>query len=188
MLEQTAAAPPAESAPLDVVETRYDSELAQRLVAEVQAEYVARYGGQDDSPVDPGHFAPPTGAFLVVSAGGEPVGTVALRRHEEDPTGATAELKRLYVRAVHRRRGHARRILHLAEERARSLGYRRLVLETGTEQPEAMALYASEGYHPVPTFGHYADAPLSRAFGRDLRTRDQHALLDTGGGAGSTAG
>ena len=81
VLEQTAAAPPAESAPLDVVETRYDSELAQRLVAEVQAEYVARYGGQDDSPVDPGHFAPPTGAFLVVSAGGEPV--------EQLPVGAS---------------------------------------------------------------------------------------------------
>lgn len=169
MLEQTPAAPPAGGAPLDVVETGYDSELAQRLVAEVQAEYVARYGGQDDSPVDPEHFASPTGAFLVVQVGGEAVGTVALRRHEEDPTGATAELKRLYVRAAHRRRGHARRILHLAEERARALGYDHLVLETGTEQPEAMALYAAQGYHPVPAFGHYRCAPLSRAFGKDLR-------------------
>ncbi len=168
MLDQTPAAPPADGARLDVVEARYDSSLGRALVAEVQAEYVVRYGGQDDAPVDAEHFAPPSGAFLVVSVGGEPVGTVALRRHEEDPTGATAELKRLYVRAAHRRRGHARRLLHLAEERARDLGYHHLVLETGTEQPEAMALYASQGYRPVATFGHYADAPLSRAFGKDL--------------------
>ena len=38
---------------------------AQLLVAEVQAEYVARYGGPDDTPMDPTVFDEPAGAFFV---------------------------------------------------------------------------------------------------------------------------
>jgi len=166
--------------PVTVVEARYDSALVTALVAELQAEYVARYGGPDDAPAEPDEFAPPHGSFLVAEVGGTPVGMVGLRRlgaHGGDPGDGTlpgldpertAELKRLYVRQGHRRRGHARRILHLAEARARALGYRHLVLETGLEQPEAMALYATEGYRAVPPYGYYRCAPLSRCFAKDL--------------------
>jgi hypothetical protein len=35
-------------------------------------------------------------------------------------------------------------------------------------QPEAIALYLSSGYTPVPGFGYYRDSPLSRCFGRLL--------------------
>ena len=41
----------------------YDHPDAQRLIAEVQAEYVQRYGGPDASPVDPLEFAAPQGRF-----------------------------------------------------------------------------------------------------------------------------
>ena len=167
---------PAVSDELGVVEARYDSELARELVAEVQAEYVVRYGGQDDSPVDPEEFAPPRGSFLLVTVDGVVVGSVALREHAvtagDDAAvagaGPTAELKRLYVRAGHRRRGYARRVLRLAEQRARVLGYQRLVLETGLEQPEAMALYRAEGYAQIPSYGYYRGAPKSRSFAKDL--------------------
>ena len=50
----------------------------------------------------------------------------------------------------------------------RAQGDRRVVLETGLAQPEAIALYASAGYLPIQGFGHYKDAPLSRSFARDL--------------------
>ena len=43
-----------------------------------------------------------------------------------------------------------------------------MILETGLAQPEAIALYARAGYLPVPGFGHYRDAPLSRSFAKDL--------------------
>ena len=43
-------------------------------------------------------------------------------------------------------------------------------LETGTAQPEAMALYESSGYARIESFGHYRDAPQNRCYGRDLRT------------------
>ncbi len=155
----------------------YASREVQELVAEVQAEYTVRYGGPDESPVDAGEFEPPSGACLLAHAGEDLVGMVALRSHGGDDDASSgaglpsAEMKRLYVRAAHRRRGHARSILALAEQEALALGYRRLVLETGTEQPEAMALYAAEGYHPIPGFGHYAGAPLSQCFAKVLTAR-----------------
>jgi GNAT superfamily N-acetyltransferase len=51
---------------------------------------------------------------------------------------------------------------------ARSHGMTRLQLETGTEQPEAVGLYESEGWQPVPPFGHYADDPRTRCYALDL--------------------
>ena len=38
---------------------------AMLLIAEVQAEYVARYGGPDATPLDPLMFEPPLGSFFV---------------------------------------------------------------------------------------------------------------------------
>lgn len=151
---------------LVLVEAAYDSPLAQELVAEVQAEYVERYGGPDDTPLSPAEFAPPGGVFLVALLDGEPVGTAGLRDHGD----GDVELKRMYVRAAHRRRGHARRLLAAVEERALALGHRRLVLETGQMQPEAVALYRSAGYGPIAPYGHYADSPHSIHLAKVLAT------------------
>jgi GNAT superfamily N-acetyltransferase len=142
----------------------FDSALAETLVAEVQQEYVTRYGGPDRTPVDPLQFASPYGAFFVATVDGEPIGCGGLRRHDD----GVVEIKRMFVRSVHRRRGHARSLLRALEDRARASGYRRVILETGLAQPEAIALYTSEGYQPIDGFGHYKDAAMSRSFAKDL--------------------
>ncbi len=141
-----------------------DDEIATALVAEVQQEYVVRYGGPDDGPLDVSELAPPDGLFLIAFVDGEAIGCAGLRRHDEE----RVEIKRMYVRAAHRRRGHARRMLVSLEDRARALGYRSVVLETGLAQPEAIALYTAEGYRPLSGFGHYRDEPQSRGFTKDL--------------------
>jgi hypothetical protein len=46
-----------------------------------------------------------------------------------------------------------------------------MVLETGTRQPEAIALYETAGYLRVPGFGFYRDEPLSRCMARSLAIR-----------------
>jgi GNAT superfamily N-acetyltransferase len=147
----------------------FDGALAQSLISEVQQEYVVRYGSPDASAVDPAEFTPPYGAFLVATVDGEAIGCAGLRRHDE----GVVEVKRMFVRAAHRRRGHARTLLRALEDRARDRGYRRVLLETGTAQPEAIALYTSEGYLPTAGFGHYKDAPLSRSFAKDLRVSER---------------
>jgi GNAT superfamily N-acetyltransferase len=59
--------------------------------------------------------------FLVAFSGGEPIGCAGLRRHDD----GVVEIKRMFIRAAHRRRGHGRRLLRVLEDRARSLGDRR---------------------------------------------------------------
>jgi GNAT superfamily N-acetyltransferase len=149
---------------VDIRVTRYTDPVVRQLEARVQQEYVERYGGPDVSPVDPTQFDPPDGAFLVAWTQDHAVACGGFRRHDE----RSAEVKRMYVVPEHRREGLARAVLGALEDHARRAGYARILLETGTAQPEAMALYASSGYLPVVGFGHYAGSPLSRGFGKDL--------------------
>ena len=147
-----------------IEERAFDSPQSQALVAEVQQEYVRRYGGPDETAVDPAEFAAPHGTFLVATVAGETIGCAGLRRHSD----GVAEVKRMFVRVEHRRRGHARRMLAALETWARDHGARRVVLETGLAQPEAIALYESAGYSLIEGFGHYRDSPLSRSFAKDV--------------------
>ena len=143
---------------------RYSDPVVRALETELQQEYVERYGGPDESPVDPEDFTPPLGRFLVGFIGNEPVATGGFRRHADD----VAEIKRMYVAHDHRGGGHARRLLAELEAQAAEAGYRRVVLETGLRQPEAMALYSSSGYVPTEPFGIYAAEELSNFFTKDL--------------------
>jgi GNAT superfamily N-acetyltransferase len=142
----------------------YDHPDAAKLIAEVQQEYVQRYGGTDGTPVDPAEFAPPNGVFLVGYQGQEPVGCGGWRS-----LGTDAEIKRMYITTSSRHHGYARLILAELESAALAAGHDRIVLETGSKQPEAVALYRSAGYTPVEPFGYYADAPLSIHLGKRLR-------------------
>ena len=169
---------------LSVHDVGYDHPDARRLIAEVQAEYVQRYGGPDSSPVDPMEFQPPQGLFAVGYLGDEPVAMGGWRRHDDEhPQTAwaapVAEVKRMYVSTAARGRGYARTVLAYLEDTAREAGVRWLLLETGSRQPEAVALYLSCGYQPVPRFGYYADRELAIHLGKDLTaTADPTATAD----------
>lgn len=142
-----------------------DDPRSIELNAEIQAVYVGLYGGADDTPMAAAEFAPAHGSFLMaLDADGRTIGCIGIRRHDE----GVGEIKRMYVRAEHRRLGYARALLLAAEDRARELGYTALVLETGAHQPEAIALYQAHGYRPIPGFGHYQQASLNRSFRREL--------------------
>lgn len=142
----------------------YDHPDARRLTAEVQQEYVIRYGGPDETPVRYAEFSPPSGLFVILYDGDIPAAMGGWRM-----TGSgVAELKRMYVVPSHRGRGLARAVLRHLESTAAAAGAAQLVLETGTMQPEAIALYAATGYLPVPAFGHYADQPDSIHLGKRL--------------------
>ena len=158
-------------AELDIRRVRYGQPDALRLIDEVQAEYVQRYGGPDHTPLEHAMFEPPAGSFFVGYVAGEAVATGAWRRVEVSAFGSTsvAEIKRMYVVPHLRGAGVARRMLAHLETTAAESGFDALVLETGLRQPEAIGLYESSGYVPVPGFGYHRDLPLSRCYGRSLR-------------------
>ncbi|WP_411761295.1 GNAT family N-acetyltransferase [Streptomyces tunisiensis] len=151
----------------------YDHPDAVKLDAAVQAEYDIRYGdGGDATPMDPADFRAPNGIYLIAyDALGVPVASGGWRvqdANEEGNRDGDAELKRMYVVEEMRGRGLARRILAALEEDARAAGRVRMVLETGTKQPEAIALYASSGYEPCEKFGYYRFHEDSRCYAKTL--------------------
>ena len=151
-------------APLVIRPEDPDSAVARALVDAVQEEYRHRYGGPDETPVDPASFAPPSGVFAVGWVDGRPVASGALRRRDD----VTAEIKRMYSAPEVRRRGVGAAMLRCLEDAAERFGYLRLVLETGDEQPEALAMYRSAGYEPVEPYGYYRCHPDAHALGRTL--------------------
>lgn len=146
---------------------------AVALIDEVQAEYTVRYGGPDQTPLDPGEFDEPSGAFFVGYLDDKPVAMGGWRfRGDVSAFGASSvtEVKRMYVAPRGRGQGLARVVLDHLEGTARAAGAAVMVLETGIEQPEAISLYLSSGYSPVAGFGHYKDSPKSRYYGKPLAT------------------
>ena len=152
---------------MDLEKVRYDDPVVQELTREVQAEYGRRYGGDGDvSPMDPEQFVPPRGTFFLATLEGEPVGIGGWRWG--GPADGDGEIKRMYVREARRRTGVARAILDELERTAKEAGVRRLVLATGSAQPEAIAMYRIAGFADIPAFGHYADAPGAVHLGKDV--------------------
>lgn len=148
-----------------------DDADALALFARQQSELAERYGEPDSGEFDAAGLL----AAFVVHDGETPVACAALRDVSGTPDGrgahhppATGEVKRLYVAAEHRGRGHARTVMRAVHAHAAETGLRRLVLETGTRQPESLDLYLSLGYVPTESYGHYAGDPLSRCFALDL--------------------
>ncbi|WP_280690650.1 GNAT family N-acetyltransferase [Kitasatospora sp. GAS204B] len=151
--------------------TGYDHPDAELLTAEVQQEYIRRYGEIDRTEMRAEHFTDPHGIFVVGYLDGAPVACGGWRAKDGGHAflrDGDAELKRMFVVPTARGRGLARSVLRHLEALAHQAGRRRLVLETGTEQPEAVALYQAEGYLPITKFGIYRDAPECICLGKEL--------------------
>jgi GNAT superfamily N-acetyltransferase len=82
--------------------------------------------------------------------------------------GATAEIKRMYVRPAYRGRSIARHLLIALEELAYAAGHTVLRLETASYLPAALRLYATSGYGEIPVYGEYVDNPYSVCFEKRL--------------------
>ncbi|KLU15222.1 MULTISPECIES: GNAT family N-acetyltransferase [Xenorhabdus] len=72
-----------------------------------------------------------------------------------------AELKRMFVSPEARRRGVAKKLLNMLEQRAQQARIPFIRLETGVSQPEAVSLYQRLGYRECGPFGVYCPDPLS---------------------------
>jgi GNAT superfamily N-acetyltransferase len=148
---------------LEIAPEALTSAVAAELIAALNVELSARYPepGATHFRLDPNEVAPGNGSFLVARWLGRPVGCGALRRLREPALTSevglrVGELKRMYVAPEVRGRGIGRALLARLEAEARALGLDRLVLETGTRQEEALALYERAGFTGIPPYGEYA--------------------------------
>ncbi len=122
----------------------------QWVLAQAEAELVARYGFLDDGErsLTAAMFEPPTGAFLVArrtDAARRPLGGVGVRALRP----GVGQVRRLWVDPASRGQGVARALMGAVEDAACDLGLTDLRLGTGDRQPEAVALYESTGWERV---------------------------------------
>ena len=124
------------------------SELIDGMIADLEPLY-GRIDGADTPSAKPDEMWAPTGTFLVGwDEHGRPVCGGGVKRLGD----GVAEIKRMFVVADARSRGHARRLLTGLEDAARRLGYARVRLDTGPKQPNAKALYQSAGYDEIADY------------------------------------
>ena len=97
---------------------------------------------------------------IVAYIGSEAVGCGAIKKYDND----LMEVKRMYVKPSFRGKGIASEVLKDLELWAKSMNYRKCILETGEKQPEAIALYKQSGYQIIPNYGQYAAVLTSICF------------------------
>ena len=112
----------------------------------------------------PGKYAPPLGAILVAKEDGETVGCVAVRPLGEE----ICEMKRLYVKPLHRGKRIGRDLALAIIDEAKRLGYKAMRLDTVVEMREASALYRALGFQPIDA---YCYNPLPGAMYFELKLK-----------------
>jgi len=93
-------------------------------------------------------YVPPTGAFLLARDNEQFLGCGALRRFSD----FDCEMKRLYVRPAGRNLGLGRQLALALIAEARTLGYKRMLLDTLPTMRSAHALYKSLGFIPAEPY------------------------------------
>ena len=128
---------------------RGEESAIQALVREVLAEFELEFDleGQDGDLLDlHANYVDRGGCFRVIEEGGRPVACAGLFLLSPDE----GELRKMYVRREARGRGFGRALLTSILDTARSLGLRRITLESHSVLTTARALYESAGFIPIP--------------------------------------
>ncbi len=144
----------------------FASSDAQRLIAALDAGLAELYPPEQrfGPNLKAQHLEDGRGTFLVARDDGRAVACGAVRMLDQ----TTAEVKRMYVEPDQRGKGVGRALLARLEASARQFGARRLVLETGTQSPDALALYRRAGFTQIGCWGEYAASPTSVCMEKSL--------------------
>ncbi|WP_345761168.1 GNAT family N-acetyltransferase [Diaminobutyricibacter sp. McL0608] len=134
------------------ISPRY-ADLAEIADTERAAEVAAAFA------IDPGDIIV---TYLVLD-GDTPVAHAALRSLRGE-----WELKRLVTLPDFRGRGLSRALIAAVEDDVASRGGRRLILQTGNRQPEAVRLYEGLGFTRIPVYEPYLAITESLCFERIL--------------------
>lgn len=142
------------------------TEAAGKLLALSDALMASLYPAESNHMEGPQALASDNVVFVGGYVDGELVGCGAVKKMDDD--ARYGEIKRVYVLEQHRGHGYSKRIMRHLEGELRAAGIALARLETGNQQPEALALYKKLGYIEREPFGKYQPDPLSIFMEKDL--------------------
>jgi putative acetyltransferase len=149
---------------LNIIKTTNQNSDFIELVKELDAELAVRDGDDHDfynqfNKIDTIRHC------LIAYLDNIPVGCGAIKEYDN----STMEIKRMYTKTTARGNGVASQILQQLENWARELGYQQCILETGINQPEAIALYNKCNYKRMEeNYGQYKGVAASFCFKKKL--------------------
>ncbi len=126
-------------------------------------EYLAYVDGDDHAFYDQFNKIDSLQHCIVLFEEENPVGCGAIKGYD----GETAEIKRMFVIPEFRGKGYATAILNELEQWAEELQFKKVILETGTGQKEAIKLY-TKTYQQIENYGQYKDVETSVCFSKQL--------------------
>jgi putative acetyltransferase len=128
---------------LDLIRTLF-SEYASELNVDLCFQ---KFDEELDKPLK--KYGPPAGALLLAFWNDQPAGCIAL---QEIRQGEVCEMKRLYTRPPFRKFGIGEELVKRLLTTARTLGYRKMVLDTLEKLQPAIKLYKRHGFVNISAY------------------------------------
>ena len=148
---------------IKIVRTNSEHNDFQKLVAELDADLRIRDGDEHAFYAQFNKTAT-IKHVIVAYLDDQPIGCGAIREYSSD----TMEIKRMYVIPAQRGNGVASLMLRELERWTAELAFKQCILETGKNQPEAIAMYTKNDYTIIPNYGQYQNMENSVCFTKNL--------------------
>jgi putative acetyltransferase len=146
-----------------ITRTKSSNPTFKKLVKELDS-YLAIVDGDDHAFYSQYNKLDSIKHVLLVYSGDTAIACGAIKEYNSD----TVEVKRMFTLPSFRGKGVAQQLLTELEIWARELGYKKVQLETGVRQTEAVALYVKCKYSKIPNYGQYEGLADSICFGKTL--------------------
>lgn len=142
--------------------TNPDDEKVLAITEELSENLYLRFGSDGKNSFQDWQNDNSRFVFVIAEINNEIVGCGAIRPIDQN----IGEVKRMYSKYPGKKIGTM--ILTFLEDKAATLGYTDLVLETRVKNKSAIAFYHKQDYKTIPNYGKYADRPEAICLGKSL--------------------
>ena len=148
---------------MKLIRTNSDNQDFIQLVKMLD-EYLAYVDGDDHAFYDQFNKIDALQHCILIFEDENPVGCGAIKPYDK----TSAELKRMFVIPEFRGKGYASKIVSELERWAKEMGFKKVILETGINQLDAIRLY-EKTYERMENYGQYKGVQNSLCFIKELK-------------------
>ncbi|MBF4517493.1 GNAT family N-acetyltransferase [Flavobacterium sp. ANB] len=142
--------------------TNPDEKVAA-IIDELSANLYLRFGSDGKNSFTDWQYENSKFVFVIAEIDNEIVGCGAIRPIDD----TIGEVKRMYSKFPGKKIGQT--ILAFLEDKAKTIGFTDLVLETRIKNQDAIQFYQKQGYKVIQNYGKYSDRPEAICFGKSLK-------------------